>query len=80
MSIYSHYAVQIAHARGHWYDHAYDSVIAKVRRDGDVSAAHSHYFRGPVNVLEFSVNAVKRDGTVVAYVSPEVWGLGLQIV
>ena len=45
-----------------------------------MSAAHSHYFRGPVNVLEFSVNAVKRDGTVVAYVSPEVWGLGLQIV
>ena len=80
VSIYSHYAVQIAHARGHWSDHAYDSVIAKVRRDGDVSAAHSHYFRGPVHVLELSVNAVKRDGTVVAYVSPEVWGLGLQIV
>ena len=79
VSLYSHYAVQIAHARGHWSNNAYDSVVGKVRRDGDVSAAHTHYFRGPVHVLELSVNAVKRDGTVVPYVSPEVWGLGLQI-
>ena len=80
VSIYSHYSIQVGNARGHWTNRAYDSVIAKVRRDGDVSATHAHYFRAPTNSLEISVIAVKRDGTEVAYISPEVWGLGLEII
>ena len=84
VSLYSHYAVRIAHARGHWFDGDFDTVIAKVRRgaagDCDVTSAHAHYFRAPVHVLEIAVDAVKRDGTSVAYTAPEVWGLGLEIV
>lgn len=80
VSIYSHYAVQVGGARGHWSRSVYDTVIAKVRRNQDVSATHSHYFREPVNSLEISVIAVKRDGTSVSYVSPEIWGLGLEII
>ena len=84
VGLYSHYAVQIAHARGHWSDGGYDNVIAKIRRDAagdcDVSSAHAHYFKAPVHVLELTVTAVKRDGTSVAYYAPEVWSLGLEIV
>ncbi len=84
LSIYSHFTVQIEHARGYWYNNAYDSIIAKIRRgeqgDRDVSGSHSHYFRAPVGSLELSVQAVTRDGVSVAYVSPEVWSLGLEIV
>ena len=63
-----------------WSDNEYDTVIAKVRRDGDVSAAHTHYFRGDLVLLEMSVNVVKRDGTVAQYASPEIWSLGLEII
>ena len=80
VSLYSHFAVVVGSARGHWSDNTYDSVIAKVRRDRDVSATNSHYFRAAINTLEISVIAVKRDGTSAAYVSPEIWGLGLEIV
>ena len=45
ISLYSHFAVQVQNVRGHWSDNEYDTVIAKVRRDGDVSAAHTHYFQ-----------------------------------
>ena len=51
VSLYSHFAVQVGGARGHWSRNAYDSVIAKVRRDMNVSATNSHYFRAPVNTL-----------------------------
>jgi len=80
ISLYSHFAVQVQNVRGHWSENEYDTVIAKVRRDGDVSAAHTHYFRGNLILLELSVNVVKRDGTVVPYVSPEIWSLGLEII
>ncbi len=80
VSLYSHFAVQVGGARGHWSNNEYDSVIAKVRRDMDVSATNSHYFRLPVNTLEISVLAVKRDGTSTTYSSPEIWGLGLELV
>ena len=80
VSLYSHYAVQVGSARGHWSNNEFDSVIAKVRRDMDVSATNSHYFRAPINRLEISVLAVKRDGTSTTYVSPEIWGLGLEII
>ena len=80
ISLYSHFAVQVQNVRGHWSDNEYDTVIAKVRRDGDVSAAHTHYFRGDLALLEMSVNVVKRDGTVAQYVSPEIWSLGLEII
>ena len=80
ISLYSHFAVQVQNVRGHWSDNEYDTVIAKVRRDGDVSAAHTHYFRGDLVLLEMSVNVVKRDGTVAQYVSPEIWSLGLEII
>ena len=83
VSLYSHYAVRIAHARGHWFEGAYDTVIAKIRRgaagDCDVSSTNAHYFRAPVHELELAVDAVKRDGTSVAYTAPEVWGLGLEV-
>lgn len=84
LSIYSHFTVQIEGARGYWYNNAYDSVIAKIRRgaqgDLDVSASHSHYFRAPIGALKLSVQAVTRAGVSVAYVSPEVWSLGLEVV
>ena len=80
ISLYSHFAVQVHNVRGHWSDNEYDTVIAKVRRDGDVSAAHTHYFRGDLVLLEMSVNVVKRDGTVAQYASPEIWSLGLEII
>ena len=80
ISLYSHFAVQVQNVRGHWSDNEYDTVIAKVRRDGDVSAAHTHYFRGDLVLLEMSVNVVKRDGTVAQYVSPEIWSLGLELI
>ena len=80
ISLYSHFAVQVQNVRGHWSDNEYDTVIANVRRDGDVSAAHTHYFRGDLVLLEMSVNVVKRDGTVAQYASPEIWSLGLEII
>ena len=84
VGLYSHYAVHIAHARGHWSDGGYDNVIAKIRRgaagDCDVSSTNPHFFKAPVHVLELSVTVVKRDGTSAAYVAPEVYGLGLEIV
>ena len=80
ISLYSHFAVQVQNVRGHWSDNEYDTVIAKVRRDGDVSAAHTHYFRGDLVLLEMTVNVVKRDGTVAQYVSPEIWSLGLELI
>ena len=80
ISLYSHFAVQVQNVRGHWSDNEYDTVISKVRRDGDVSAAHTHYFRGDLVLLEMSVNVVKRDGTVAQYASPEIWSLGLEII
>jgi hypothetical protein len=84
IGMYSHYAVQIAHARGHWSDGGYDNVIAKIRRgaagDCDVSSTNAHFFKAPVHVLELSIAAVKRDGTSVRYYAPEVYGIGLEIV
>ena len=80
ISLYSHYAVQIAGVKGFFSDNGYNTVIAKVRRDGDVSAAHTHFFRGNEIALDLIVNVVKKDGTVAAYTSPEVWSLGLEII
>ena len=79
VSEYSHYAVCVGHVRGFFDGQGYNEVIAKIRRDRDVSNAHSHFFRGPVSSLELKVTAVKRDGTISAYTSPEIWSLGLQL-
>ena len=78
--IYSHYAVAVKHVRGMWNGSEYDEIIAKVRRDGDLSAVHPHYFRGPVKHLHVRVLVVKKDGTISQYVSPEIWSLGIEIV
>ena len=51
ISLYSHYAVAVKHCRGMWDGSEYDEIIAKVRRDNDVSQAHTHYLRGPVEAL-----------------------------
>lgn len=80
ISLYSHYAVQISGVKGFFSDNDYNTVIAKVRRDGDLSAAHTHSFRGDALELELTVTVVKKDGTIGAYTSPEVWSLGLEII
>ena len=71
VSLYSHYAVAVASARGMWNGGNYDEVIAKIRRDGNISSAHSHYLRGAVNALEVRILTVKRDGTIAEYTAPE---------
>ena len=80
ISLYSHYAVAVRHCRGMWDGSEYDEIIAKVRRDNDVSSAHTHYLRGPVESLEVRILTVKRDGTLAEYTAPEIWSIGLEIV
>ena len=80
ISLYSHYAVAVKHCRGMWDGSEYDEVIAKVRRDNDVSQAHTHYLRGPVEALEVRILTVKRDGTIAEYTAPEIWSIGIEIV
>ena len=80
VSLYSHYAIAVKHIRGMWDGSEYNEVIAKVRRDGDLSAVHPHYFVGPVRHLHVRVLAVKKDGAISQYVSPEIWSLGLEIL
>ena len=80
ISLYSHYAVAVKHCRGMWDGSEYDEVIAKVRRDNDVSSAHTHYLRGPVESLEVRILTVKRDGTIAEYTAPEIWSIGLEVV
>ena len=80
ISLYSHYAVAVKHCRGMWDGREYDEIIAKVRRDNDVSQAHTHYLRGPVEALEVRILTVKRDGTIAEYTAPEIWSIGIEIV
>ena len=80
ISLYSHYAVAVKHCRGMWDGSEYDEIIAKVRRDNDVSQAHTHYLRGPVEALEVRILTVKRDGTIAEYTAPEIWSIGIEIV
>ena len=79
ISIYSHYAVAIAGVRGMWNGSDYDEVVAKVRRDGDISGAYFHYLRGAEMALGIRILTVKRDGTVGQYTSPEIWSIGLEV-
>ena len=79
VSEYSHFAVVVGHVRGFFDGHGYNEVIAKIRRDKDISTVHSHYFRGPVTLIKLRVTVVKRDGTILPYTSPEIWSLGLQV-
>ena len=78
ISVFSHFNVNVAGIRGFYTGKHFNSVIAKIRRDGDVSAAHSHYFKRTVASVEISVDAVKRDGTISPYTAPEIWSLGLE--
>ena len=80
LSLYSHYAVQVSGVKGFFSDNDYNTVIAKVRRDGDISAAHTHSFRGNSMTIDLAVTVVKKDGTISEYTSPEVWSLGLEII
>jgi len=80
ISLYSHYAVAVKHCRGMWDGSEYDEVIAKVRRNNDISSAHTHYLRGPVESLEVRILTVARDGTIAEYTAPEIWSIGLEIV
>ena len=80
ISLYSHYAVAVKHCRGMFDGGHYDEVIAKVRRDNDISSAHSHYLRGPVDALEIRILTVKRDGTIAEYSAPEIWSIGIDVV
>ena len=73
VSLYSHYAVRVGHTRGFFSGATYNNVIAKVRRDGDVTHAHSHYFDSSTTHLDVSVFAVKRDGAMHKYIAPEIW-------
>ena len=79
VSEYSHYAVQLCHVRGFFTGSGYNEVIAKIRRDKDISSVHSHYFRSSISMLKLKVTVVKRDGTILPYTSPEIWSLGLQL-
>ena len=63
-----------------WDGVEYDEVIAKIRRDNDVSHAHTHYLRGSVMALDVRILTVKRDGTIAAYTAPEIWSIGLEVV
>ena len=78
VSQYSHYQVNIHGVRGFYTGKHYNSVIAKIRRGGDIIAAHFHYFKRVVDSVELSVDVVKRDGTIVPYTAPEIWSLGLE--
>ena len=78
ISKYSHYNVNINGVRGFYTGQHYNSVIAKVRRDGDISAANFHYFKRVVDSIELSISVVKRDGTILPYTAPEIWSLGLE--
>ena len=80
ISLYSHYAVAIKNVRGMWDGVEYDEVIAKIRRDNDVSHSHTHYFRGSVMALDVRILTVKRDGTIAAYTAPEIWSIGIEVV
>ena len=80
ISIYSHYAVAVKHCRGMFDGGYYNEIIAKVRRDNDLSSAHSHYLKGPVEALEVRILTVKRDGTIAEYTAPEIWSIGLDVV
>ena len=80
VSLYSHYAIAVAGARGMWDGGEYDEIIAKVRRDGDIRSAHLHYLRGSTNAIEVRILTVKRDGTMAEYTAPEIWSLGLEIM
>ena len=80
ISLYSHYAVAIKNVRGMWDGSEFDEVIAKIRRDNDVSHAHTHYFRGSVMALDVRILTVKRDGTIAEYTAPEIWSIGLEVV
>ena len=79
VSVYSHYAIQVGHARGYYDGASYNQIIARVRRDGDISHAHSHYFNSAMTHFDMKVLAVKRDGTFTSYQSPEVWSIGFEI-
>ena len=78
ISKYSHYNVNINGVRGFYTGQHYNNVIAKVRRDGDISAANFHYFKRVVDSIELSISVVKRDGTILPYTAPEIWSLGLE--
>ena len=58
ISLYSHYAVRVAHAHGYWNGSNYNEIIARVRRDNDVSTAHSHYFSSSTTSLGVEVSVV----------------------
>ena len=79
ISLYSHFNVNIKGVRGFYAEGQYNGVIAKVRRDGDISAAHFHFFKRVVDSIELSISVVKRDGTISPYTSPELWSLGLEL-
>ena len=79
LSVYGHYEVAVKHVRGFFDGRVFNNVIAKIRRDGDVSSAHSHYFKTSIDSIELSVRVVKKDGTSVPYDSPEIWSLGLEL-
>ena len=79
ISLYSHYSVAVKHCRGMFDGGNYDEVIAKVRRDGDISSAHSHYLRGPILELDVRILTVKRDGTIASYTAPEIWSIGIEV-
>ena len=79
ISLYSHYAIAVKHCRGMFDGVNFDEVIAKVRRDGDIASAHSHYLRGPIIELEVRILTVKRDGAIAPYTAPEIWSIGLEV-
>ena len=80
LSLYSHFAVQVGHTRGFWDGALHNETIARVRRDRDISTAHSHFFNSAITYLDFRVLAVKKDGTHSLYDSPEVWSAGLEVM
>ena len=80
ISQYSHYAVRVGSARGEWDGAAFNEFIAKVRRDGEGwNKIHKHYFRRAVDTVDVAVFAVKKDGTILPYTSPDIWAIGLEI-
>jgi hypothetical protein len=79
-SLYSHYNVHVTHARGYHDGTGHNNIIAKVRRDGDISHAHFHSFEGATNTLEISISVFKRFfGTTHKYFAPDRWSVGFEI-
>ena len=78
ISQYSHYAVRVGNARGEWDGTDFNEFIARVRRAGD-NKIEKHYFRRSSGTVDLAVFTVKKDGTIVPYISPDIWALGLEI-